>query len=1209
MAQSIANNREPAGPAQQLDAYLQKQMSRASGQVRLFELFSAVLLLTAGILGGLFLVALVDAWVIELRPWMRWLAFISLVAGSAAWTILVIVPLMIRRINPVYAARMVELSRPEIKNGLINYLLLRSVERSGQPVSRRVIELVGSRAAHDISGVEISETIDKSRSVRAATFLVLVLGAFAAYLFLSPKSPFQTIARVLAPAADLSRPARVRISDVKPGDAVAFFGQPVTISARVRGQFANEPVSVVYSTNDGQVINATVGMQPSESGDDEWSVVLRTDERGVGQSLTYHVQAGDGQSTTYSLIVKSTPMLTLDKIEYRFPAYTKLPDLSEKGNTEIHGLEGSNVTVFAVANSEMKQARLELLNRQGNDRYDVVGTVPLQVENKKNASGSFQLQLDNRRQAQLWSHYRLELTTVDGAKGDPGTPFPIKVIPDLPPEIQIVEPGQPEVSLPVNSRLRLFVRAQDQDFELSRILAHGTSLGVPAFEKEIPIPADADRAGQVNVSFDLVPKELALRVGETVVVNFEAIDNRTSLTSNALDPNRIRSNNIIVNIMPPSENPENMNPPEDGGEGDEKESAAGDQNPPPQQNEGEKKDESGRDANEEKSGAEGDEKSSGETGEGDDSEKKNDSKGDEGEGAGSKSDSKSGNKGQESESSAGDKSEGDKGGSGEKSGNQGQPSAADGSESGESGDSEASGKGEQGNQQGNADGSQANPDDNGNQKNAPGENAGSEEPLSQDAHPGEIIEEVNRFREQRQNKGQEQKGPENAEGTGESQAGDQSGDKSDQQNPGNQSDKNSAKGNKGEQSSSDGKPSGKDSDKSAGGDETGKNADGSKKQGGGDKKDSSSAAQQQDGDKNNQGNPSQGKDEGSSGQNDESSSAGGKGEDKTGSEKEGDKSAGGGDQSEEKDEEKKKDQKAGDKSGQGNKPEETSGGESPGSSGDQKGDSAGGQGGEKSGDPSASKQGNKGGGEPSSEGGEKPGGDPSSQKGNQPSAGGKKGPGDEPGSKQGDPGEGEGNKAPAEGQGKQPEGPPGGSGGEKGDGKGESGESSSEGGNSSGPSPSGDQSGSAGAPGAGGSGSAKQDKQGFTGGDVGADEANLEYTKKATDLALDYLEGQQDDPDPELLERLNWSEEELREFVQRWRELKSRAETGSEEDKRQLEQELRSLGLTRPQTAAGEQEIERDKQAGYREEGRVSNAPPGFKAFQRRRNRSGEEKK
>ena len=62
-----------------------------------------------------------------------------------------------------------------------------------------------------------------------------------------------------------------------------------------------------------------------------------------------------------------------------------------------------------------------------------------------------------------------------------------------------------------------------------------------------------------------------------------------------------------------------------------------------------------------------------------------------------------------------------------------------------------------------------------------------------------------------------------------------------------------------------------------------------------------------------------------------------------------------------------------------------------------------------------------------------------------------------------------------------------------------------------------------------------------------ADKANLEYARKATDLVLERLKDQQDEPDPELLKSLGWTEEELQAFLARWEAMKRNArEQGGE---------------------------------------------------------------
>jgi hypothetical protein len=83
----------------------------------------------------------------------------------------------------------------------------------------------------------------------------------------------------------------------------------------------------------------------------------------------------------------------------------------------------------------------------------------------------------------------------------------------------------------------------------------------------------------------------------------------------------------------------------------------------------------------------------------------------------------------------------------------------------------------------------------------------------------------------------------------------------------------------------------------------------------------------------------------------------------------------------------------------------------------------------------------------------------------------------------------------------------------------------------------------------------------------GADAANLDYAKEATNLALEYLERQKDQPDPELLKEMNWTKEDLNRFLERWKKtLESVDKQGS--NRELAEQDLRSLGLRPPKSKA-----------------------------------------
>jgi hypothetical protein len=80
------------------------------------------------------------------------------------------------------------------------------------------------------------------------------------------------------------------------------------------------------------------------------------------------------------------------------------------------------------------------------------------------------------------------------------------------------------------------------------------------------------------------------------------------------------------------------------------------------------------------------------------------------------------------------------------------------------------------------------------------------------------------------------------------------------------------------------------------------------------------------------------------------------------------------------------------------------------------------------------------------------------------------------------------------------------------------------------------------------------------------DAANLDFARKQTDLVLERLDQQlaKKQVDAELLKSLGWSEAELQKFVDRWKDLKTRAASEGDEGeqaKQELDGALRSLGL------------------------------------------------
>ena len=83
-------------------------------------------------------------------------------------------------------------------------------------------------------------------------------------------------------------------------------------------------------------------------------------------------------------------------------------------------------------------------------------------------------------------------------------------------------------------------------------------------------------------------------------------------------------------------------------------------------------------------------------------------------------------------------------------------------------------------------------------------------------------------------------------------------------------------------------------------------------------------------------------------------------------------------------------------------------------------------------------------------------------------------------------------------------------------------------------------------------------------GEPGGDDPNLDYARRAADLALEHLDDQMDQDNSELLDRLGWTREDAKSFLQKWAQMK-RAAAGEGPERKtaqnELDRALKSLGL------------------------------------------------
>ena len=539
----------PPPGVQSPDRLIQGRLKQASREVKRVDLFSSLMMLAAGLLAFFWAAALIDHWLLPLTVGGRWVFLAALVAGSLAYFAVAVLPLLLGRVNPLYAAHSIEQSAPTLKNSVVNFLLFRG-DRAG--LRTGVFEALKLRAAHDLSHVSPESAVDRTRLIRIGYGLIAILVLFAAYTILSPKDPLQTVRRIATPWADIPRPARVRIEHVLPGNEQVVQGQAVSVVARCYNLRPEEPVSLVWSSADERIQRQRISMRGGPGGLD-YQAELPPDPEGLQQDLSYWIEAGDARSDTYRLQVLPAPTMLVEEVQYEYPAYTRRPPRVVSRQADVQAVEGTRVTVRARANQPIRWARLVFEPDPAADSPATLPpSVPLEVDQQQ-ARGSFILSLDSQNRAP-YAGYRLRFETPDGHTNSRAPLHRIAVTRDLSPEVEILTPEQPRIELPVDRAQQIEVRALDPDYGLRSLVLQAARDGADLFSETLFEHAEG-HTGQVIRRFELRPWELELVAGDELVFWAVGRDNRRCWESDEYEPNWVRSSRYQVILLPPERDP------------------------------------------------------------------------------------------------------------------------------------------------------------------------------------------------------------------------------------------------------------------------------------------------------------------------------------------------------------------------------------------------------------------------------------------------------------------------------------------------------------------------------------------------------------------------------------------------------------------------------------------------------------------------------
>lgn len=562
---------------------LKRRIAQTKGEVKRVDLFST--LAAVATQGGLFLlvgIALDHFFARGLSPMGRILYFGAVVTLLAILLVRRVFPILTGRINPFYAADILEKNRPSMKNALINWLgLERERTESCSLLERAVLDGLTNEAAVEVAKIPNEAVVDHAPVIRWGIALAVVVAALSLYSVLAPKSPFVSASRILFPLANIDAPQRVRFLSITPGDATFYQGRTVPVRAEIAGGKGGQ-VRFVWETADRRRIDQEILMTPVGGN------LFELDFPPVGgltESLSYRIKVGspgrtESVSREYKIEVRPPMSFEVESVAYRYPAYTGLEPKTDEQFGSIRALEGTSVTIAGKCSERLERALWVpdfSLNR--------AALMTIDPENDHRAYYEFTLRGAKNSTPDSFrasaQSYRIVSFDAEGIQNfeEPENPqvgpaaWKIELLADQPPIVEWNDETPGELEIPLDGTFDVQVKASDPDFALRRVrlvFEHRREQGDERISLDEPIPAvelltpilesgPTPHSGGVILSGTVSPKELGLAVGDKIDYCAEAFDSRLPMPNSAATARR----GFIVIAGSGSENEKPETPPQE----------------------------------------------------------------------------------------------------------------------------------------------------------------------------------------------------------------------------------------------------------------------------------------------------------------------------------------------------------------------------------------------------------------------------------------------------------------------------------------------------------------------------------------------------------------------------------------------------------------------------------------------------------------------
>ncbi len=424
-------------PASKYETFVEEQLARARNRIRLLDLAAAGLGFLIVTLGYGLLMVVLDR-LLELPSLVRQAAFGLYLVGAVVYVGFTLGRVLLRRINPLYAAQQVEHILPDAKNSVVNYLDLRE-----QDLPAAIRGAVSHRAAKDLARADLDQAISTRRTGWLGGIVGGLCLGLAILFFLGPPQFFSLLRRAFAPFTETTIATRTQLGIMQPegGNCTVAVGRAVPVLVSVFGHIPesnrSDSLRLLYRHQPTDPYTE----RPLERGDsrNEWGTVVPAAE--VQNGFWYKVVGGDAETPEYRVQVRSNPLVETIEVKYHFRPYLNRPDLTTN-EPNLEALRGTEVTLTARTNRDIREGHLEFV---GEARPLVAEKV---AEDAHALRFKFTLDKDGT--------YRIWFTSQEGERNAEPMPYSIRVKKDNPPRVEVTKldppPGQPAADKPAEPK-------------------------------------------------------------------------------------------------------------------------------------------------------------------------------------------------------------------------------------------------------------------------------------------------------------------------------------------------------------------------------------------------------------------------------------------------------------------------------------------------------------------------------------------------------------------------------------------------------------------------------------------------------------------------------------------------------------------------------------------------------------------------------------